>query len=104
MKEPFHGTMNGTRNGHWTVQLDSHVAKEIKDPKRYSQEMRQKIGKALSNLENNPYGHQSAQLNMNKEIRRLKVGDHRIIYTLDLQSKTIFVSEISTREAAYKTH
>lgn len=104
MDEPFHATTRGTRNGQWAVHLDSHVAKEMKDPKSYPPGIRQKISKALDSLEKDPYGHHGAQLNMDKDIRRMKVGDYRIIYRLDLESKTIFVSNISTREAAYKAH
>ena len=62
----------------------------------------QKIDKAILSLQNNPYPHpQSIKLKDDYK-RRLRIGDYRVVYTVDEQQKVITIFRVRHRKEAYR--
>ncbi|MBI4126386.1 MAG: type II toxin-antitoxin system RelE/ParE family toxin [Deltaproteobacteria bacterium] len=81
------------------VVLDRDVTKDLSDiPKRMSQNILRKI----ENLANNPRPHQSQKLSATENAYRLRVGDYRVIYTIDDSMKVVTVYHIRHRKDVYR--
>lgn len=69
------------------LNLDKNLAKRILDK--------------INLLEKNPYGQNSQKLGGGKGYR-IRIGDYRVIYTVDKTAKTITVIRIRHRREVYR--
>ncbi|MFJ3789793.1 type II toxin-antitoxin system RelE/ParE family toxin [Kitasatospora sp. NPDC090091] len=60
------------------------------------------ILRKLAELEQDPYGFHTTALVGLPEHRRLRVGDHRLIYTVDSGRLVVLVIRIGRRSAVYR--
>ena len=73
-----------------------------KDTRRLPHTDRKKIDQAILDLASNPRPHGCKKLTDN-EGYRIRVGNYRVLYTIDDQSKTIVIYRIKVRnESTYK--
>lgn len=61
----------------------------------------QRIIQKISLLENNPYGQNSQKLEGGRGYR-IRVGDYRVVYTINKENKTILIIKIGHRREIYK--
>ncbi|MBB4931759.1 mRNA interferase RelE/StbE [Lipingzhangella halophila] len=59
------------------------------------------ILRKLANLENDPYGYGTTALVSRPERRRLRVGDYRVIYTVDNGQLVVWVIQVGHRSTIY---
>jgi len=65
------------------------------------------IKNRLSMLKSNPFpdGHDKKEIKgTRKTIYRLRVGNHRLFYIIDVESRTVKVTEFLTAEQAHKIY
>lgn len=60
----------------------------------------QRIAHKIANLEINPYPYGSEKLSGNKEYR-IRIGDYRVVYTIDKAAKTVSVIKVKHRREVY---
>ncbi len=72
-----------------------------KDLRRLSPEMRQRMGQAIRALENDPFGAATKPLR-GREQWRLRVGDYRVLYTLDRDAKRLTIIAAGHRREVYR--
>ena len=75
--------------------------KAEKEASKISHNFRINIDKAILSLTENPRPHGSKKLT-DKEGYRIRVGDYRILYTIDDKAKVIVIYRIKIRAEAYK--
>lgn len=63
--------------------------------------MRQRVGQKLRSLAENPRGPDTIKL-ITEDSYRTRVGDYRIIFTIDDASKTVTVTSIRHRREVYR--
>ncbi|MFH1721749.1 MAG: type II toxin-antitoxin system RelE/ParE family toxin [Candidatus Altiarchaeota archaeon] len=63
-----------------------------------------RLRKAVDELAENPIPPASIKVEgyRDQKIRRLRVGDHRILYVVDLQEKEVIIVKIDKRGRVYK--
>jgi len=61
-----------------------------------------KIVKSVSLLSQNPFPNGVAKLKESNYLYRIRVGDYRIIYSVDTDNKQVIIEHIRHRSAAYK--
>jgi len=61
----------------------------------------QRIFQKISLLTNDPYGQNSQKLEGNKGYR-IRVGDYRVVYTIDKENHTILIIKIGHRREIYR--
>lgn len=61
----------------------------------------QKIFKKISALENSPFGHGSEKLEGGKGYR-IRIGDYRVIYTVNKEVKLITITKVAHRKEVYR--
>jgi mRNA interferase RelE/StbE len=61
-----------------------------------------KIINAIESLADNPFPVQSKKLKDSESSYRLRIGDYRVIYQIDSQSKVITIYHIRHRKDVYK--
>jgi mRNA interferase RelE/StbE len=59
------------------------------------------ILRKLAELENDPFGYSTTALVSAPDIRRLRVGDYRLFYTLDRGVLVVTVVQVAPRSTAY---
>lgn len=59
------------------------------------------VFRKLTELEQGPLGFGTTALAGNPEVRRLRVGDYRVIYTLENEKLVIWVVHIGHRSTVY---
>jgi mRNA interferase RelE/StbE len=57
----------------------------------------------LAELEINPYGYNTTALVSQPDRRRLRVGDYRVIYTIDNSELVVWVVHVRHRSTVYDT-
>ncbi|GAB2443377.1 type II toxin-antitoxin system RelE family toxin [Streptomyces incanus] len=57
----------------------------------------------LTELERDPFGFTTTALVSQPERRRLRVGDYRVVYTIDNGEPTAWVARIGHRSTVYET-
>lgn len=57
----------------------------------------------LAELESDPYGFHTTALVGSPEHRRLRVGDHRVVYTVDDGQLLVLVVRLGHRSSVYRT-
>jgi mRNA interferase RelE/StbE len=82
----------------WTVLVQRSAKKELA---ALSSEMQVRIARALRALETEPFPANSKRLRGRDDFR-LRVGDYRILYTVDHQSRTLSISAIGHRREVYR--
>ncbi len=60
-----------------------------------------RIGKALNGLAENPHPHNSKKLSGEHGVWRIRVGDYRILYTVETLRLVIWVLKIGHRRDVY---
>jgi mRNA interferase RelE/StbE len=82
----------------WRIAFARTAEKELA---KLSAEMRLRIGRAIRALENNPIPSSAKRLKGQEEFR-LRVGDYRVLYTLDHKTSLLIVSSIGHRREVYR--
>ncbi len=83
----------------WHVEFRPEAQAELRAiPKKTAMRI---LGK-LSELEKDPYGLGTTPLVGNPTRRRLRVGDHRVIYTLEHGRLIIWVVQVDNRATVYR--
>jgi mRNA interferase RelE/StbE len=82
----------------WTVHVQRSAEKELAS---VSSKMRQQIGNALHGLENDPFPHGVKKLKA-REGYRLRVGDYRILFTVDRTAQVVRIGAIGHRGDVYR--
>lgn len=77
-----------------------HISAE-KDLLKLDKPLAQRIFIKIALLQTNPFGFGSQKLEGGKGYR-IRIGDYRVIYTLDTKSKTIFIIRIAHRRDVYR--
>jgi len=72
-----------------------------KDFKRLPQREKEKIKKKLSLLENNPLGGKKLSGEL-AQLRSLRSWPYRILYYINHEQKTLYITSIVHRQGAYK--
>lgn len=80
------------------LRLTSKAQKELD---RISEKIALKISQKIYQLENNPYALGSQKLGDGKGYR-IRVGDYRVVYTVDKTEKTITILKIRHRRDVYR--
>lgn len=60
-----------------------------------------RISHKMYQLENNPYGLGSQKLEGGKGYR-IRIGDHRVVYTINKENQTIIIVKIGHRREVYR--
>ncbi len=82
----------------WTIFLKRSAKKELA---AISSQMQLQIAKAIRALEIEPFPASSKKLKGRDEFR-LRVGDYRILYTVDYASRTLSIAAIGHRREIYR--
>ena len=89
--------MKNLKNKSVSIKIDERIKKDIKDiPK----EDLKRIFKVIDKLETNPELGKSLH-GAFKPLRRLKIGDYRVIYAYDGSNLLVLVIKISHRKSVY---
>ena len=72
------------------------------DLKRIDRQYISKILDAIENFAKNPFPVQSKKLKDSEQCYRLRVGDYRVIYQVDTESRLIITYHVRHRKDAYK--
>jgi mRNA interferase RelE/StbE len=84
----------------FTLQISSIAQKELKKLPAF---WRQGIIHKISLLEKTPFPPNYKKLKGLENLFRIRVGDYRVIYELDLKQRTIAVLRIAHRREVYKS-
>lgn len=82
----------------WQVEIQRSAEKELK---RVSGQARERIVSAVRNLSATPYPTGVAKL-QNRDGYRIRVGDYRILYTIDAEGRTVRITAIGHRKDVYR--
>ncbi len=79
------------------------VAKQAKkDLKKLPSKIYQRIKETILLLANNPFPPNSKKLRDEEGFYRIRVGDYRLVYQLDLKERIIIVTKIKHRKDVYR--
>ncbi|MGB0719047.1 MAG: type II toxin-antitoxin system RelE family toxin [Bdellovibrionales bacterium] len=84
----------------YTVTLKKSAQKELK---KLPKNIQNRILAALIDLQSNPKPKNSIKMEGEHHLRRLRVGDYRVIYTLIDMKCVVKVIRIRHRQGAYKS-
>lgn len=73
-----------------------------KDLRKISKQYIKNIVSKIQVLTDNPFPHGYTKLSGREEFYRIRSGDYRIIYTVDLKAKAILICYIRHRKDVYK--
>jgi mRNA interferase RelE/StbE len=77
--------------------------KSYKQIKSFNEELKEKIKKAAIKIGNDPWHRGTIKVRGHENIRRKRVGDYRILYTVDKRRKEVLIVKIERRsETTYK--
>lgn len=82
----------------YEITLASSAEKEINS---LSKSIQKRVEKAIDSLKINPRPHGVVKLKGRKDIYRIRVGDYRVIYTIDDKKHLVDVSYVRHRSKAY---
>jgi mRNA interferase RelE/StbE len=60
------------------------------------------VFRKLTELESNPLGYGTTALVGNPEVRRLRVADYRVVYTVEEEQLIIWVIHVGHRSSVYE--
>ena len=72
-----------------------------KELDRLNDNLALRISEKLSRLPNNPYGQNSQKLEGGKGYR-IRIGDYRVVYTIDAEKQTILIIKVRHRKDVYR--
>ncbi len=78
--------------------FDKSAEKELL---RLNKNLGQRIFKKIGLLKDDPYGQNSQKLEGGKGYR-IRIGDYRVVYTIDKKRKTILIIKIGHRREIYR--
>jgi mRNA interferase RelE/StbE len=61
-----------------------------------------KIAETILNLRENPYPHPQSKKLKGEDKRRLRIGDYRIVYTVDEKQRLITIFRVCQRKDVYR--
>lgn len=73
-----------------------------KDINRLDRKLIPRIVEAIENLSQNPFSEQTKKLKGAESTYRLRIGDYRLLYQVDLKDKRIIIYYVRHRKDAYK--
>lgn len=73
-----------------------------KDLKKIPKSLLKNVIKKLTNLGNNPFQYGYIKLSGSDEFYRIRVGDYRILYSVDTKQKIVIVNYVRHRKDVYK--
>jgi len=73
-----------------------------KDARRISKQDISRILKAIRSLANNPFPPQHKKMKGSENEYRIRVGDYRVIYEVDIENKLITIFHIRHRKDVYR--
>jgi mRNA interferase RelE/StbE len=62
-----------------------------------------RVIKALEHLADDPFPRQAIKLKGGKQLYRLRVGDYRVVYSINQKAKEIIVHYVRHRREVYRT-
>ncbi len=77
------------------------TTKAHKELDRIDDKIALRISQKIYQLGNNPYGHNSQKLGGGKGYR-IRIGDYRVVYTIDKTAKIITIIKIRHRREVYR--
>ncbi len=83
----------------YSIELKPSAARDIKSLPRSVQK---RIGKKIDALAHDPFPHGSVKLEASSGLRRVRVGDYRIIYQVREETLAVFVVRVKHRGDAYR--
>ena len=84
----------------YTISIKPSALKEIN---KLSQPIIKKIGKAIDNLSKNPRPDGVKKLKgSDEELYRIRIGDYRIVYSIEDEIKIIDILKVGHRKDIYK--
>ena len=81
----------------YQVKISKSAKKEFK---LIDKQFHQRIFNVIYDLRNNPIPSGSLRLT-NSEFYRVRIGDYRVIYSLDLVTKIVIITKVRHRKDAY---
>jgi mRNA interferase RelE/StbE len=75
--------------------------KAKKEYEKLQKREKQRIKKKLKILESNPFPMGYKKLKGRKEVFRVRIGDYRVLYTIDTKKRAVLIFKIEKREKAY---
>ena len=82
----------------WRITFARTAEKELA---RFSTETQSRVGRAIRSLEDDPRPASAKHLKGREEFR-LRVGDYRVLYTLNHESRVVTISAIGHRREVYR--
>ncbi|HSH39601.1 MAG TPA: type II toxin-antitoxin system RelE/ParE family toxin [Chthoniobacterales bacterium] len=82
----------------WTIVFGRSAEKDLS---RLSPEMRQRIGRGIRGLADDPFEPASKPLK-GREQWRLRIGDYRVLYTVEHAPKNLTIVAVGHRREVYR--
>ena len=82
----------------WRIVIARTAEKELA---KLSNEMRSRVGRTIRLLEDNPVPASAKRLKGREEFR-LRVGDYRVLYTLEHENRLLTISAVGHRGEVYR--
>jgi mRNA interferase RelE/StbE len=83
----------------YRIQFKTSAAKEFK---KLHPSVKQRVGESLDQLQQDPRPSGVVKLQGEDQLYRVRVGDYRIVYTIDDHDKIIKITRIRHRQDVYK--
>lgn len=83
----------------YRIQFKTSAAKEFKT---LPPSVKQRVGESLDQLQQDPRPSGVVKLQGEDQLYRVRVGDYRIVYTIDDHDKIIKITRIRHRQDVYK--
>ena len=75
----------------------------LEDLKKTPKPIKEKLKPILGKLKDNPFSIPYKKLKGKENLFRIRIGDYRLIYSIDKKKKKIYLIRILHRQKAYKT-
>lgn len=82
----------------WRVAFARSAERELS---KLSNEMQVRVGRAVRGLETDPFPATTKRLKGREEFR-IRVGDYRVLYTVEHKSRLVTISAIGHRREVYR--
>ena len=83
----------------YTLRFKNSAAKEFRG---LSGELRQRVGEAIDRLSLHPRPEGMVKLQGSDNLYRIRVGDYRVVYTIDDKEKVIRIMRVRHRRDVYQ--
>jgi mRNA interferase RelE/StbE len=85
--------------GNFNVELTNSARKELRD---IGSEVIERIATKLIELASDPFAPGTKKLQGEDDLYRARVGDYRVVYTVDTKARVVKVQAISHRSDVYR--